>query len=150
MVIFNVVGQAWSRPVVYPASPTPAGSSRGRGGGSITVAGRCRGLQRGGGDDHSQHQPGGANGDMALRPWTLWRCHNPGTHGHGVGGTRGLGIDDRGGGRYRLRHLVRCRYKIASMIRRSGHTCGLPRCPGWSAGMCTTITCRYASVRSLG
>jgi hypothetical protein len=53
-------------------------------------------------------------------------------------------------GRYRQAHPVRFTYKIASTIRRSGQTRGLPRRPGTSAGRCAAITRHRASVRSLG
>jgi len=53
-------------------------------------------------------------------------------------------------GRYRQAHPVRSRYKIASTIRRSGQTRGLPRRPGTSADRCAAMTCHCASVRSLG
>ena len=53
-------------------------------------------------------------------------------------------------GRYRHGHPARSRYKIASMITRSGQTRGRPRRPGTCAGRCGAMTCHWASVRSLG
>jgi hypothetical protein len=53
-------------------------------------------------------------------------------------------------GRYRQAHPARSRYKIASMITRSGQIRGRPRRPGTSAGQYGAMTCHWASVRSLG
>jgi hypothetical protein len=54
------------------------------------------------------------------------------------------------GGRPAGELAVRSTYKIASTIRRTGQTRGLPRRPGMSAGKCGAMTSHWASVRSLG
>ena len=53
-------------------------------------------------------------------------------------------------GRDRQAHPVRSRYKIASTIRRTGQSHGLPRRPVTSAGKYGAMTCHWAPVRSLG
>jgi hypothetical protein len=54
-------------------------------------------------------------------------------------------FDGESAGRYGYAHPVRSRYKIGSMIRRSGQIRGRHRRPGRSAGSCAAITCHWAS-----